>query len=277
MSAVRDIGDFSTDPSGGGGQAWTSRARESLNALWALNGGLLTNVAGTNAVTADVEVTGGFSAYGNGQTYALVPANTNTGAVSLNLRDSGGTLLGGKVLAGPSGAALGAGELVAGTLYIIQFLQGEDEFRLITSTGVSNVTVTGGIHLHRSLPTRLIAKIAETTDETQLVSRAHNAAYADSRIVIEGSINRRSAVGSGLGDDDTDDGFTVHLFVDGAEEQTITDAEMENAVQTAHFSFEYAPGDTGAHTYAIRSTSTLGAAYFASSTFMVLSEFSPNA
>ena len=277
MSAVRDIGDFTTDPSGGDGQAWTTRARQSLNALWALNGGLLTNVSGTNAITADVEVDGGFSAYGNGQIYALVPANTITGATTLNLRDSGGTLLGAKNLFGPSGVALGPGEMVAGTLYIVQFLQGEDEFRLITSTGVSNVTVTGGIHLHRSLPTRLVAKVAETTAETQLLSRSHNASYATSRIVIEGAINRRSAIGSELGDDDTDDGFTVHLFVDGVEEQTLTDAEMENAIQTGAFAFEYAPGDTGAHTYAIRATSTLGAAYFAGTTYMVLSEFSPNA
>lgn len=266
MSAVRDIGDFSTDPDGGGGQAWTTKARDSLVSLWALNGGLLATVAGTNSLTASVGVSSGFTAYGDGLVLGLIPANTNTGGVTLNVAG-----VGAKAIVDPDGDALVAGSLVAGTLYTLVFVLADDHFRLVTSTGVSNVTVQGGIHLHRSLPTRLVSKVNETTGTTQIASRSHQAGYTDSRVVVEGSISRKTAAGS-----DDDDGFTVALFVDGAETQTLTDAEIGGAGQATSFAFEYEPGDTSAHTYSIRVTSTLGAAYFAGGTFMVLSEFSPN-
>lgn len=267
MTAVRDVGDFTTDPGGGGGQEWTTGVRDSLVALWALNGGYVTNVSGTNVVTGTVTVSGGFNAYGDGQIFLIKPVNTNTGAMQVNFNS-----VGIKPLVGTNGDPLSAGDFVANTLYPVIFLQTDDHFRLITSTGISNVTVQGGIHLHRSVPTRLAAKINNTTSETQVASRSYQAAYSDSRIVVEGSISRLTAAGS-----NSDAGFSIKLFVDGVAEETITDAEISGAGQTSGFAFEYEPGDTSAHAYSVRCTSTLGAAYYAGATYMVLSEFSPNA
>lgn len=265
MTAKRDIGDFSTGADGDG-QLWTTSTRESLVALWGLNAGRLINVAGTNSVTADLAVSTGFTAYTDGLRGTIVPVNTNTGAATLDLGP------GEKPWKRQNGDALEAGDLVAGSIQPWVFLAAEDEFRIITSTGVSNVTVQGGIHRHRSLPTRLIATVAETTSESALLSRTHQAASITSRITIGGVISRKHAAGT-----DDADGLTIALFVDGVEEETINDGVYSGAAQLSGFAFEHAPGDTSSHTYAIRATSTLGAAYLAGGTYMILSEFSPNA
>lgn len=78
----------------------------------------LTSVAGTNTITATVatagSVTFGPTALAANQRYILTPANTNTGAATLNITSpNGGSALGAKnIFCG--GAALVGGELVAG-------------------------------------------------------------------------------------------------------------------------------------------------------------------
>lgn len=266
MTTKRDVGDGTTGVDGSGA-LWPVEVRESLIGLWGLNAGRLINVAGTNSVTADLAVSTGFTAYTDGLRGTIIPVNTNTGAGLLNING-----LGEKPWKRQNGDALEAGDLVAGSIQPWVFLDAEDEFRIITSTGVSNVTVQGGIHRHRSLPTRLAATVAETTSESALLSRTHQAAASTSRITIEGVISRKHATGS-----DDADGLTIALFVDGVQEETINDGVYSGAAQLSGFAFEYAPGDTSSHTYAIRATSTLGAAYLAGGTYMILSEFSPNA
>ena len=104
MTADRDVDDISTAPGGKSGSVWTAGVRESVLALWALNGGVLLNVAGTNALTGDIAISDGFTAYSDGLRVGFVPANTNTGAMTLN---AGG--VGVKALRDPDGDATVAG------------------------------------------------------------------------------------------------------------------------------------------------------------------------
>lgn len=261
----RDIGDYTTSADDDG-QAYTTQIRNSLKALWDLNGGVVTNVAGTNAVTGNLPISDGFTAYSNGLKCSITPVKTNTGAVTLNLNG-----LGAKPLRQPNGDPLSAAEFVAGTKYEVEFDAGSDLFRLNLSSGQSNISVQGGIHLFRSLPTRLGATVAESTTLQNLVSRTVQAQYDTSRIILEGQICRRHASGS-----DNDAGLVIALFVDETQVEVLTDGEGSEATQASSFSFEYEPGDTDAHVYSIRATSTIGATYLPSSTWIVLRELSPN-
>ena len=266
MTVTRDIGGFGTGANGDG-QAYTEAIRQSLLGLWSLDGGLAVAVTGTNALVATPLVADGLTALGDGMDIRFVPASTSTGAMTL---DFGGT--GAKALVGPGGAALASGAVVAGVLTRATFLASPDHWRLQTIASSTSVTVQGGIHLHRSPITRLVAPIAETTAETQLLTRSHQTGFATSRVVLEGQVSRKHGAGA-----DDADGLTLTLHVDGVAEQTITDGVYSNQAQATAFAFDYSPGDTAAHSYTIRATSTVAAAYLASSTFMVLSEYSPNA
>lgn len=70
----------------------------------------LSSVAGTDTITADAT---GYTAYAAQDKFALIPANTNTGATTLNLSS-----LGAKNIYF-NGAALSGGELVAGRAYLL--------------------------------------------------------------------------------------------------------------------------------------------------------------
>lgn len=84
----------------------------------------LGSVAGTNTITA----TAGIVSYQIGQAFWLTPVATNTGAATLNL-DS----LGAKELTRADGTPLIAGDLVAGTVYLLR----------ASGAGVSSIRVIG--------------------------------------------------------------------------------------------------------------------------------------
>lgn len=75
--------------------------------------GLLTSVAGTNTITATASPVP--TAYTSGTKYTLVPANTNTGATTLNVAGLGAK----NIFAG--GAALVGGELVVSVPVLIEY------------------------------------------------------------------------------------------------------------------------------------------------------------
>lgn len=83
----------------------------------------LTNVAGTNTITADSSPE--ISAYSAGQIVMLVPANTITGATTININS-----LGAKNIYTPDGDALAGGELIAGRLYPLVY--DGTQFRMLT-------------------------------------------------------------------------------------------------------------------------------------------------
>jgi len=266
MTASRDISDISTDPGGLSGDDWTAGTRESVLALWALNGGQLINVAGTNEITANALISTAFTAYTDGLVISFIPANTVTGATQINV--SG---VGLKSLLDPDGVALGAGAIVAGRLTAAKFISADDAFRLETSGGTSNITVSGGLISKRSAPTRLASDVATTTDATIVLSQAFQAIYSTSRVIVEGFVSM--VVGAGSVDTD---GLNIELLVDDVAEASFTGATYPSQLAGVPFAFEYLPGDISSHTYKIRVTSTLTASYIAGATALFCSEMSPN-
>lgn len=74
----------------------------------------LTSVSGTNTITASVPVS--LSAYATGQKFSFSPANTNTGAVTINIAS-----LGAKAITKHGTTALVEGDLLAGAMYTIAY------------------------------------------------------------------------------------------------------------------------------------------------------------
>lgn len=75
---------------------------------------LLASVAGTDTITASLSPA--LTAYANGQIFTLIPANSNTGAVTINING-----LGAKSITKNGSTALVAGDLVAGVEYSLQY------------------------------------------------------------------------------------------------------------------------------------------------------------
>lgn len=263
----RDIGDISTNPGGLSGAVWTSRTKDSVGALWGLNGGLLLNVDGVNTLTADLAVEEGFSAYGDGLKASFVPQATNTGASTINISE-----VGSKAIRDPNGDVLQAGAMVAGRLTEIVFVSEDDHFRLVTSGGTTNVTVEGGIIVQRSAPSRLVAAAGPATAATAIGSIVFQCGFAESRVIIEGNVSR--VTGSGSADDD---GVIVALFVDGVSVQSFTDHCQPSAQVPTPFYFSYLPANTDSHNYEVRVSSTISATYPKGSNVIWASEMSPNA
>lgn len=84
----------------------------------------LGSVAGTNTITATADI----AAYLIGQSFWLTPAATNTGPATLNLNG-----LGAKDLTRADGTPLEAGDLIAGTVYLLR----------ASGTGVSSIRIMG--------------------------------------------------------------------------------------------------------------------------------------
>lgn len=267
MTASRILPTLSTDPGGASGADWTVAAKDSVAALWGLSGGMLASVSGTNSLTASVAVSDGFTVLGDGQEFTLVPPNTNTGPMEINI---GG--LGLKAIVDQDGGALAAGAMIAGRAAVIKFFAAHDHHRVIGSGGDSFVTVTGGLQLQRSAPSRAVADAGPFTALTALASVNMQTQAAANRVVIEGNVSRM--VGAGVRDTA---GTVIALYVDGAEAETFTDWCEPDRFMSTPFAFEYLPGDTASHSYQIRASSVVSATYPAGSNWMVATEMSPNA
>jgi hypothetical protein len=101
---------------------------EELDQLFDVSSHPLDTVAGTNDVTASVADMPALTSLVNGMKFTITPANTNTGPVDLALDG-----LPEKDVVTPGGAQLGAGEWLAGTRYLIEYLGGaSDHYRLLT-------------------------------------------------------------------------------------------------------------------------------------------------
>lgn len=105
----------------------------------------LTGVAGTNTVTAGGPAS--MTAYATGQFFRFTPANTNTGATTINITPSGSSALGAKTLLF-AGAACKGGELVAGVMAMIGY--DGTNFNLVAgakpvSLNIEDQALTGGV------------------------------------------------------------------------------------------------------------------------------------
>ena len=124
---------------GSNAQALLADSSQTNGVLYALSGAIpLTAVAGTNTITATVAPIP--SAYATGQSYYFIPANTNTGATTLNP-----SAMGAKNVFAFGAACLG-GELVAGVPALV-FYDGTQfnllNSQLISTTGTAVATTSG--------------------------------------------------------------------------------------------------------------------------------------
>lgn len=96
---------------------YVDEVEEEVEALWRIGAEPLTSVAGTNTITATPLVsTTGFATYEAGNKFSLIPANANTGAVTINIAGRGA-----KEIRTAAGNALTGGEMLAGSLYAIEY------------------------------------------------------------------------------------------------------------------------------------------------------------
>jgi hypothetical protein len=96
---------------------WQNKAHREVAAVWTYAVAPLTTVAGTNTVTAasDTTVVAAIAAYAKGQKFSIIPAITNTGAVTLNIDGRGAV-----AVKDADGNALAAGSWVAGRMYTVE-------------------------------------------------------------------------------------------------------------------------------------------------------------
>lgn len=263
---TRDVDDISTAPGGKSGAEWTTDVRNSIIALWALNGGMLTNIAGTNVITGNIAISDGFTTYTDGLRIGFIAANSNTGATTLNVSS-----IGEKAIRTSDGDVLDAGAIIADRYTEVVFHADTDQFRLVSSSGTTNVTIQGGIMLQRSSPTRLAAAVGATTSVTTIASISFQAISSDSRIIAEGNAGLVTQSGS-----EDVDGIVVALYVDGTSEDSFTAHCLQNQVINVPYYFSYSPADTAAHTYSIRVSSTISSIYPKDVNSLWLSEITPN-
>lgn len=101
----------------------------------------LTSVSGTNTVVGTGPVS--MTAYATGQRFIFIPANTNTGATTLNITPSGGSALGAKNIFS-YGAACNGGELISGVPILVMY--DGTQFNILSahqSTGTWTPVVNG--------------------------------------------------------------------------------------------------------------------------------------
>lgn len=96
----------------------------------------LTSVSGTNTVVGTGPVS--MTAYETYQLFTFIPANTNTGATTLNITPSGGSALGAKNIFG-NNAALAGGEIRASVPVLVQY--DGTQFQIIGNGALQNTFV----------------------------------------------------------------------------------------------------------------------------------------
>jgi hypothetical protein len=121
----------------GAGSAATDSA--TISQVQSSFGSFLT-VAGTDTITASVSPS--LTAYATGQMFAFVAANTNTGAVTINISS-----LGAKSITKTGTTALVAGDLTANYLYVVVYDGTQFQVVGVSATTFTNLTVSGVLTL----------------------------------------------------------------------------------------------------------------------------------
>jgi hypothetical protein len=118
------------------GSLYASAVDVEVEALWQLAPQWLTTVAGTNTITAtsDTSFVAAITAYSRPNAFWLVPANTNTSSVTINI-----DAIGAIAIVDRDGSALISGALTAARLHLIIF--DGTSFRLFT-TGLPTILPT---------------------------------------------------------------------------------------------------------------------------------------
>ena len=106
--------------------SWESAGAASVTEAAIANSEWLTFVAGTNTITGSTVTS--YASYAGGFAVRFVPANTNTGATTINING-----VGAKAVTKSGTTALSGGELVAGTAYFLMY--DGTQFQIAASTG----------------------------------------------------------------------------------------------------------------------------------------------
>jgi hypothetical protein len=118
-----------------------SAATDSANIAQVQNSfGSFLTVSGTDTITATVSPS--LTAYASGQMFAFVAANTNTGAVTINISS-----LGAKSITKNGTTALSAGDLTANYLFVIVYDGTQFQVVGVSATTFTNLTISGVLTL----------------------------------------------------------------------------------------------------------------------------------
>ena len=118
-----------------------SAATDSANIAQVQNSfGSFLTVSGTDTITATVSPA--LTAYASGQMFAFVAANTNTGAVTINISS-----LGAKAITKNGTTALVSSDLIANYLYVIVYDGTRFQVVGVSATTFTNLTVSGVLTL----------------------------------------------------------------------------------------------------------------------------------
>lgn len=152
----------------------------------------LSSVAGTNTITATAADP--MSAYSNTQTFRLTPANTNTGATTLNINSLGAK----NVYA--NGVACSGGELQQGVPALVAY--DGTQFNIVGITPAASTTFAGRVALATQAQQEAATDttVAVTPGRQQLHPSAAKAwLYVDTNASISASYNVTSATDIGTG------------------------------------------------------------------------------
>lgn len=178
---------------------------------------VLASVAGTNTITGSM--TPDLTTYGAGMTAIFIPANTNTGAVTLNI-DS----LGAQSINKEGGVALVAGDLVAGVPALVVhdggiawYLQNPQtavaSTYTPTVTAIANVSSVGTVETHRY---QRIGSIVTVFGAVNLTITS-GAVLATVSITLPITSNLGAATDvAGSGSDTTNSGRGVYVYANAA-------------------------------------------------------------
>ena len=118
-----------------------SAATDSANIAQVQNSfGSFLTVSGTDTITATVSPS--LTAYAAGQMFAFVAANTNTGAVTINISS-----LGAKAITKTGNTALTAGDLTANYLFVVVYDGTQFQVVGVSATTFTNLTISGVLTL----------------------------------------------------------------------------------------------------------------------------------
>ena len=121
----------------GTGSAATDSAN--ISQIQSSFGSFLT-VSGTDTITATVSPS--LTAYAAGQMFAFVAANTNTGAVTINISS-----LGAKAITKTGNTALSSGDLTANYLFVVVYDGTQFQVVGVSATTFTNLTISGVLTL----------------------------------------------------------------------------------------------------------------------------------
>lgn len=189
----------------------------------------LTSVAGTNTITASVT---GLTAYAAGQTFRAVIANTNTGAVTLNINSVGGV-----AVTKNGSTALVAGDLLAGAA--VEVVYDGTQFQLVTP---SESTIGAALRVSASAAAAQLAIATTGTVLQKLVfTDAGSSTGSSSLTSITGSaksITPRSSNSTLL----VEVTFDASITAGGAATNTIATFQLYNNTTAANIGAAYVLG-----------------------------------